>query len=81
MKIKKEFLNETSLKPYGIKKEPEDRYWWPNYTTKGEYPNPYLMISGRNGEIMFVIPSACDCDCDSIPDALYHLIKDGLVEL
>lgn len=79
MKIKKEFLNKKSLKPYGFKQEVIDAergiY---EYTREDEYA--YTLIQRCSGDISIVIPSSYDCDCANIPDVVYHLIEDGLVE-
>lgn len=77
MRIKKEFLNEMSLKPYGFVKKVlynDERYV--------EYLNqrPYceILIQRCSGEVAIVIK---DCDCANIDDVVFHLVKDGLVEI
>lgn len=78
MRIKKEFLNEQSLKPYGFKKEVP----YTNdldiceYEREDEYAT--TLIQRCDGDVAIVVPD--DCDCVDIPDVVYHLIKDGLVE-
>lgn len=76
MKIKKEFLNETSLKPYGFKKKVlynNDKYveYW--------HFNGEIFIQRRTGEIAVCITG--DFDSTDIDDVVYHLIVDGLVEV
>ena len=77
MRIKKEFLNEKSLKPYGFEKKVlynDERYV--------EYHNqrPYcdIFIQRCSGTVAIGIK---DCDCANIDDVVFHLIKDGLVEI
>ena len=77
MRIKKCFLNEESLKPYGFIKKVlynDERYV--------EYHNqrPYcdIFIQRCTGNIAIVIK---DSDCANIDDVVYHLIMDGLVEI
>ena len=79
MKIKEEFFNEKSLKPYGFKKEVIDAKWnICEYTREDEYAT--TLIQRCSGDISIVIPNDYDCDCTDVPDVVYHLIKDGLVE-
>ena len=79
MKIKKEFLNEESLKPYGFKKKIIDaKYGIYEYTREDKYA--FTLIQRCSGDISIVIPNDYDCDCTDVPDVVYHLIKDGLVE-
>ena len=77
MRIKKEFLNEQSLEPYGFEKE--ILYGDPKYV---EYwkTNDYcsIFIQRGTGEIAIYCE---DCDSTDIDDAVYHLIVDGLVEI
>lgn len=77
MKIKKEFLNEESLKPYGFQKKVlynDERY------VEYEMQTPHCKIFTQrcSGTIAIVIQ---DCDCANIDDVLFHLIKDGIVEI
>lgn len=78
MKIKKQFLNEESLKPYGFRKEVlygDERYveYWK------ECPYCDIFIQRCSGEIAICIGT--DCDSTDIDDIVYHLIVDGLVEV
>lgn len=79
MRIKKEFLNEKSLKPYGFKKE--ILYNNPDiceYEREDKYAT--TLIQRCDGDISIVMPNDDYCDCTNIPDVVYYLIKDGLVE-
>ena len=82
MKIKEQFLNEKSLKPYGFKKTTIDaKRGIYEYTREDEYAITF--IQGRTGDIAIVMPEDDDggyCDCTNLPDVVYHLIMDGLVE-
>lgn len=83
MKIKKQFLNDNALKLYGFKKETIDEARnICEYTREDEYAT--TLIQRCNGDIAIVMPEDEDgyscCDCTNIPDVVYHLIKDGLVE-
>jgi len=77
MKIKKEFLNENTLAPYGFVKS--DIYGDGKYV---EYIKkcPYCKIFTQRctGELAISIK---DCDCANIDDTVYQLIADGLVEV
>lgn len=79
MRIKKQFLNEESLKPYGFTKkilyndEKYVEYW-------NERPYCDIFIQRCTGEVAIAIDTDC-CDCADIDDVVYHLIVDGLVEL
>lgn len=79
MRIKKCYLNEESLKPYGFEKE----VLYGNEEIV-EYYNkcPYceIFIQRRTGEIAMAIDTTC-CDCANIDDVVYRLIVDGLVEI
>ena len=79
MRIKKQFLNEESLKSYGFIKKVlygDERYceYW-NHEDSSD-----VFIQRVNGDIAMAIDTDI-CDCDNIPDVIYHLIKDGLVEI
>ena len=78
MRIKKQFLNEESLKPYGFKKEylygKDERYV--EYWKECAYCD--IFIQRCTGEIAICID---DCDSTNIDDIVYHLIMDGLVEI
>lgn len=83
MKIKKEFLNKKSLKPYGFKQEVIDaKRGIYEYTRGDEYAT--TLIQRCDGDITIVMPDdeeGCGYyDSTNIPDVVYHLIKDGLVE-
>ena len=83
MKIKKEFLNKKSLKPYGFKQEIIDaKRGIYEYTREDEYAT--TLIQRCDGVITIVMPNdeeGCGYyDSTNIPDVVYHLIKDGLVE-
>ena len=82
MKIKKEFLNEESLKPYGFKKEVINKIQdICEYTRECEYAT--VLIQRCSGDVAIIMPSDEDgdyYDTTDIPDVVYHLIKDGLVE-
>lgn len=76
MKIKKEFLNEKTLKPYGFKKKVlynNDKYveYW--------HFNGNIFIQRCTGEIAMCITGGFDST--DIDDVVYHLIVNGLVEL
>ena len=79
MKIKKEFLNEESLKPYGFEKdviyEADDgslkRYVWKNAAVE-------IDILDYNRMVRFEVKN--NYSCATIPNAIYNLIKDGLAE-
>lgn len=80
MRIKKKFLNEESLKPYGFKKEylygKDERYV--EYWKKCPYCDIY--IQRCTGEVAICIDTEC-CDSTNIDDVVYHLIINGLVEI
>lgn len=82
MRIKKEFLNEKSLKSYGFKREIIDvKRDICEYIREDKYAT--TLIQRCDGDISIVMPDDamdCGCDCTDIPDVVYHLIKDGLVE-
>ena len=79
MRIKQEFLNEEALAPYGFVKE---------ILYEGYDLCEYHYDGGRctvftqriTGELAFALPTEVT-DCANIPDVVYRLIKDGLVEL
>lgn len=73
MKIKKQFLNEKTLKRYGFEKdELKGKFLWYRCHT------PYcdIDIDKDNGTI-----SLCCDDEANIDNVVYHLIVDGLVEI
>lgn len=79
MRIKKKFLNEDALKPYGFTKKVlynDERYveYWK------ECPDCEIFIQRCTGEIAIAIDTECT-DCADIDDVVYHLIIDGLVEI
>lgn len=79
MKIKKQYLNEESLKPYGFKKRVlfgDERYV--EYWKTCEYCD--IFIQRCSGEVAISLDTDA-CDCADIDDTVYHLIVDGLVEL
>ena len=82
MRIKKQFLNEEALKHYGFRKETIDaKRGICEYEREDEYAT--TLIQRCDGYIAIVMPEdeeGCYCDCTNIPDVVYHLIKDGLVE-
>ena len=78
MRIKKEFLNEKSLKPYGFRKEVlygDEKYV--EYVHEDYICD--ILIQRCSGEIALVIHDYYDCA--NINNVVYHLIVDGLVEL
>ena len=84
MRIKPEFLNEESLKPYGFKKRVLYKHnelgEICEYRAKDEECYATVLIQRRNGEVAIVF-NFDDCDSTDIPDVVYHLIKDGLVTI
>lgn len=78
MRIKKEFLNLKSLRRYGFKQE----FPYPDCKTICEYTKKCrwseVLIQRGSGEIAIVIT---DSDTANIDDTVYHLIRDGLVEI
>ena len=79
MRIKKQFLNEESLKPYGFKKKViSEEYGIVEYYLEDEYCE--IMIQRCSGEVAVVLDTS-SCDCADLNDVVFHLIKDGLVEL
>lgn len=82
MRIKEQFLNEKSLKPYGFKRTTIDaKRGIYEYRREDEYATTLIQRCG--GDIAIVMPDDDDggyCDCTNIPDVVYHLIADGLVE-
>lgn len=80
MRIKKQFLNEESLAPYGFKKEylygKDER--WVEYWNKRPYCD--IFIQRCTGEVAIAIDTEC-CDYTNIDDVVYRLIVDGLVEV
>ena len=78
MRIKKQFLNEKSLKPYGFKKKVlygDERYV--EYHKQCDFCE--IFIQRCTGEVAICIDG--DCDCTDIDDIVYHLIMDGMVEI
>ena len=78
MRIKKEFLNEKSLKPYGFRKEVlygDERYV--EYWKECAYCE--IFTQRLSGEIAIIIKG--DADCVNIDNIVYRLIADGLVEV
>lgn len=79
MRIKKQFLNEESLKPYGFKKCIINLdYGLIEYIKEDDFCE--ILIQRCTGEIAVVLDTS-QCDCADLNDVVYHLIKDGLVEL
>jgi len=79
MRIKEEFLNETALVPYGFVKETlYEGYDLCEYKCRGKYCS--VFTQRITGELAVVLPTEVT-DCANIPDVVYRLIKDGLVEL
>ena len=79
MRIKKRFLNEESLAPYGFEKEViSEQYNIVEYIK--EDPFCEILIQRCSGEIAVVLDTS-QCDCADLNDVVYHLIIDGLVEL
>ena len=79
MRIKKEFLNEESLKPYGFRKEylyGKDERWVEYWK---ECPYCDIFIQRCTGEVAICING--DCDCTNIDDIVYHLLVDGVVDI
>ena len=78
MRIKKQFLNEESLKPYGFRKatlfgiQNLVEYWY-------EKGDEEILVQRISGDVSIVIDG--DNDTYNIPDVVYKLIKDGLVEV
>ena len=79
MRIKKQFLNEESLKPYGFEKEViSEQFDIVEYIKRDPFCT--ILIQRVTGEVAVVL-DIHDTDCADINDVVYHLIKDGLVEL
>lgn len=79
MKIKAQYLNEESLKPYGFKKHVISKGLnIVEYFLEDEYCE--ILIQRCSGEVAVVIDIS-SCDCADLNDVVYHLIVDGLVEL
>lgn len=77
MRIKKQFLNEESLKPYGFEKKVlygDERYV--EYNKECAFCE--IFIQRCTGEVAICISG---CDSTDIDDIVYHLIMDGLVEI
>jgi hypothetical protein len=80
MRLKEEFLNEDFLKPYGFRKEICS--WIPNLCTYVmEDTHAITHINGQYGNIIFTIPDKYRTDWISIPDIIYHMIKNGQIVL
>ena len=76
MRIKKSFLNPKSLEKYGFKQE----VIWKDicqYTKKCKWST--VLIHRVSGEVAVVLDG--DGDTVNVDDTVYHLIKDGLVEI
>jgi len=81
MKIKAKFLNEESLKSYGFKKNIiSEKYGICEYEIEDEECCATILIQRGDGEVAIVF-NFDDCDCTSIPNVVFHLIKDGLVTI
>lgn len=79
MRIKKQFLNEKSLAPYGFKKEViSGQFDIVEHIKEDE--DCEILIQRCTGEVAVVLDTS-QCDCADLNDVVYHLIKDGLVEL
>lgn len=79
MRIKKEFLNPKALKQYGFKQVfpySDDRSIC-EYIKKCRWSE--VLIQRVSGEIAVVITG--DTDTADVDDTVYHLIKNGLVEI
>lgn len=79
MRIKQQFLNEQSLAPYGFKKCIINLdYGLIEYIK--EDPFCEILIQRRTGELAVVLDTS-QTDCAELNDVVYHLIRNGLVEL
>lgn len=79
MRIKKQYLHEQALAPYGFKKEViSEQYGIVEYVKEDPYCE--ILIQRCSGEIAVVLDTS-SCDCTDLNDVVYHLIVDGLVEL
>ena len=79
MKIKTQYLNEESLKPYGFKKHVISEHLnIVEYFLEDEYCE--ILIQRCSGEVAVVLDTS-SCDSTDLNDVVYHLIVDGLVEL
>ena len=80
MRIKKQFLNEETLKQYGFRKEycygKDERYV--EYWKECSYCD--IFIQRCSGEIAMAIDTD-ECDCADVDNVVYRLIVDGLVEI
>ena len=80
MRIKNQFLNEESLAPYGFKKIVINAtYGLAEFSLEEDECCAETLID-VNGELG-VVMDTYSCDHARLNDAIYHLIKDGLVEL
>lgn len=79
MRIKKKFLNEHSLKPYGFTADViSEQFGLVEYIK--EDPFCEILVQRGSGEIAVVLDTS-SCDCADLNDVVYHLIMDGLVEI
>lgn len=78
MKIKKEYLNEETLKRYGFKKEVIYEGVC-EYIKKCDYHE--ILIQRVSGNVAIVIPSSEDTDTVNLDNTLYHMIMDGIIEI
>lgn len=79
MRIKKQFLNEQSLAPYGFKKVIINLdYGLIEYIKEDPYCE--ILIQRSTGEVAVVLDTE-QTDCADLNDVVFHLIKNGLVEL
>ncbi len=81
MRIKKEFLNNKTLQPYGFKKHilyDDPRYV--EYTYKSTYCT--VLIQRIDGDVSIVFNcNSTGSDTFNVPNIIYKLITDGLVEV
>lgn len=82
MRIKKEFLNIETLKPYGFKKHvvSDDCPELVEYKYKSTFCT--ILIQRVHGDISIVFNcNFTNSDTVNIPNVVYELITDGLVEV
>ena len=79
MRIKKQFLNDSHLAPYGFKKEViSEQFDIVEYIKEDRFCT--ILIQRCSGEIAVVLDTE-QTDCADLNDVVYHLIKNGLVEI